>query len=194
MTSRHQIRRKAGGGILSKPPQTKKNKNMKTLSIGKLLILAAVLGLTTALAERASAGTGTGVVVGGCTPQVGDDVEMSIHTPQNNDPSIGQKSGVKYTLFTVVQGGTRAGTSIKGGRRTALMMASDQKEMVAMLAALAPGSKDGAKLGMCKITKVSGSFKIGKGDTVTATSGEGSAVFTISSKGKEVGSFTITKG
>ncbi len=137
----------------------------------------------------------TGVVVGGCTPKIGDDVELSIHTPQNTDPSIGQVKGVKYQLLTIVQGGKREGTSIKGGARTTMMIPADQKELAATLAALAPGgNKGGAKLGMCRISKISGPFKMGRGDKVTITAVSGSCDAAITNNGKVIGSFTITLG
>ncbi|MCA9032998.1 MAG: hypothetical protein KDA66_19420, partial [Planctomycetaceae bacterium] len=133
--------------------------------------------------------TGDGIVANGsCTPKVGDDVEVSIHTPRNDDPSIGQRSGVKYYLVTIIQGGERAGTSIKGGRRTTIMLEGDQKELDRVVAKL--GGKGGKKNGMAKITKVEGTFQMSKGDKVKCLDGYSDApTFRIDGKG----SFTIKK-
>jgi hypothetical protein len=137
-------------------------------------------------AGNASAQTLDGIVANGsCTPKVGDDVEVAVHTPRNNDPSIGQRSGVKYLLVTVIQGGQRAGTSIKGGRRTTLMYESDQKTLDALVKSL--GGKGGAKIGMAKITKVDGSLQFGKRDKVKVTVGTGgNDTVTIVGKGSFV--------
>lgn len=169
--------------------QRKKRKKNK---MKNALFLALVFGLTFAVADRAYAQTPgkARVVNGSCTPKVGDDLEVSIHTPQNTDGSIGQIKGVKYILLTIIQGGKREGTSIKGGTRTTCMQDADQKGLADMLEAAGYKGKGGAKLGLCKITAVSGPFQLQKGDEV---GGKGSTA-EVFRKGKSVGTFTFKVG
>ncbi|MCA9032575.1 MAG: hypothetical protein KDA66_17290 [Planctomycetaceae bacterium] len=148
----------------------------------------AVFAFTAMLAwgAAAHAETANGIVANGsCTPKRGDDVELSIHTPRNDEPSIGQKSGTRYLLLTVIQGGEREGTSIKGGKRTTLMFTRDQAELNEILKM--KGARDGVKMGLGEIRFVSDALQFGRGDTLTISENK----ITISRKGKPVGTFEI---
>jgi len=153
----------------------------------KTMFLVAMFALMFVVDNHASAqqvftmkGKATGEDGAKCTPKVGDDVELAALDIQSDNPNL--KKG-RYFNVCVIQGGTRSGTSIKGGFRMALTYTMDKKQIDDLVKLL------GSKWAVYKITKVDGTFSFEKNDDATYEQKGTIITCTVSRKGKRLGSF-----